>query len=121
MNKVAKALMAPHHCAVNPHLGSEPRGGLWDTGHDLQGPGSHLHRVYVASSTVEDLARRDGWISKDEAQHLRQHIASLVRELGDAKAKLEGAQAKLDAIDVIESEGFTARKKAGRPKTKVAG
>jgi hypothetical protein len=116
VNKVAKALMAPHHCAVNPHLGSEPAKGLWDTGYDLPGPGANLHRVYVAVSTIEDLARREGWISRDDAQELRQHVASLVRETGELRAEVALAQGKLDAIDVIESEGFRARKKAGRPK-----
>jgi hypothetical protein len=114
MNKVAKALMAPHTCAVNPHLGSEPVKGLWDSGFDLPGPGMNLHRVYIAVSTVEDLARRDGWLSPSEAQELRQHVASLVRETGDLRAEAASAQAKLDAIDVIESVGFRARKKPGR-------
>jgi hypothetical protein len=120
MNKVQKAVMKPHHCAVNPHLGSEPKKGLWDTGMELQGPGSHLHRVYVAVSTIEDLARREGWGSPDELQQDRQHIACLVRETGDLRAQLAAAQAKLDAIDVIESEGFRARKKPGRPSVKAA-
>jgi hypothetical protein len=120
MNKVQKAVMYPHHCAMNPHLGSEPKGGLWDTGIDLQGPGSYVIRIYIACESVNDRSRAQGWSSPDEAQQDRQHIASLVRETGDLRAQLAAAQAKLDAIDLIESEGFRARKKPGRPAAKAA-
>lgn len=120
MNRVSKAQLKPHHCAVNPHLGSEPHKGLWDTGQDLQGPGSHIHRVYVAVSTVEDLAHRQGWVSPEEFAHMAEENRVLAASLAEATAELDAMESVVDAIDVIESADFRSRKRPGKPKVKAA-
>lgn len=116
MNLVTKAQLKPHHCAVNPHLGSEPVGGLWDTGMDLQGPGSHIHRVYIAAATVEDRARAQGWISPSEAALMANENRHLAEQLAQATEELDAMETVVNAIDVIESADFRARKRPGRQK-----
>lgn len=108
-------------CVVFPHLGTRQAEGYFETESWIDPPagleGRGLERrVNVSVVAVKEYARHLKWISPDEAQEQRQHIASLVREAGDLRAELAEVQRKLDAIDVIESADFRARRKPGRAK-----
>lgn len=120
MNKVAKAQLKPHFCAVNPHLGSEPKGGLWDTGQDFAGPGSQIFRIYLACETVADRARAQGFLSPEEAADLRATIDLLDAEKVELEAKVDSLETIIDGIDTMESAGFRARRKPGKPKVPVS-
>jgi hypothetical protein len=116
MNKVDSCVQSPLACAVFPTLGARHPKGYYRTDNVLPGPGIHEHTVYVSVEAVEVLARKEGWISPEEHANQRAHIEGLARELEQYKGDLAEAQRHLDAIDVIESADFRARKKTGRPR-----
>lgn len=119
MRIVAKAQMRPQHCAVFPQLGSAQRDGYFDTGTDLPGPGVWVHRVYVSVVAVREMARKLDWISDEEAGQLRAEIGQLQAALAEATERADAAEAVVDAIDVIESREFKARKRPGRKPEKA--
>lgn len=116
---VPRASAPPYHCCVYPHLGAGQAKGYFEAELEFPAPagleGRGLERrIYVSVVAVEMYARHLGWISPEEHESQRKHIEALSREKAQLEAELEGARAKLEAIDVIESEGFRARKKPGR-------
>lgn len=120
MRIVAKAQQRPNCCCVFPHIGSAQPEGYFQTGSTLPGPGAWDHEVYVSVVAVKEMARELGWISDPEAGVLRDEIAQLQSDLAEVTERADAAEAVVDAIDVIESAEFKARKRAGRPKPKEA-
>ena len=122
MRFVTKAEMRPHACAVYPHLGSQQQEGYFDTGSNMPGPGVWINHIYVSVVAVKDMARKLNWISDTEAGELRAQIHQLEQERDEAIARADAAEAVVDAIDVIESEAFRARKKRGpKPREVING
>jgi hypothetical protein len=99
----------PHRCGFTLR-GEDPEGFF--IGEVLSGwdPTAAISVSYARS-----LARELGYVHPDDhAQAIRDRDearSEAARYAGEALR----LQSKLDAIDVIESEGFRARKKAGRP------
>ena len=75
--------------------------------------------MYVSVVAVKDMARELGWISDLEAGQLKAEIHRLEQERDEALERADAAEAVVDAIDVIESREFKARKKPGKPRVKV--
>lgn len=121
MRKVDRCVQRPLHCAVFPTLGAGHAKGYYDVNVNLPGPGIYENRVYVSVEAVEALARKEGWLEPAEQARLNNEVEGLARQLEQCRAELTEARRQLEAIDVIESADFRARKRAGRPKAKVAG
>ena len=70
-------------------------------------------RVYLSVSYIEEVARKLGmaYDNESKAKGLKARVEELELELAEADKRLE-------AIDVMESAGFTARKRPGRKPAK---
>ncbi len=69
-------------------------------------------RVYVSVRAVRLLAEMVGLV---DGSDLRAELAEAVERAERAEAELDEAHRALDAVDVMESAGFTKRRKTGRP------
>lgn len=94
--------LPPGHCIAT--MRDEDKKGFVDT---LLTPPVIDPRIYLSVSYIEEVARSLGM----EYPKVEQS-----EEVEDLKRQLEDAEKALQAVDVIESAGFVARKKAGRPK-----
>jgi hypothetical protein len=116
---VERLVKPPYVCVAYPQLGATQRQGYYDLNQTLPAPGNingnqNLHHLAISVVAVETLARERGWTSPEEHESQRAHIEALSLEKAQLEAELEGMRARFEAIDVIESEGFRARKKPGR-------
>lgn len=111
MTHVQRPLHPPHRCSFTLK-DADPEGFI--QGQVLSGwdPSASISVGYLKQE-----ARKLGMV--DAQTH-----ALLVRELNDARAETNSVRAELDealrklaAVDLLESAGFTARKKPGRPAT----
>lgn len=76
-------------------------------------------KAAVSVSYTRSLARELGYVHPDEHQSVVDAHAGLIEQvyaLTEEKAALE---ARFDAIDLLASAGFQARKKPGRPANQV--
>lgn len=107
----------PATCAIIPGRGAAAEKGRWlDTHNELPGFDPH---IYISEAGGCEVARMLGWTSPTDALEMRDENLRLglrVRELED---ELSASEAVFQAIDSLESEGFRARKKPGRPKAKA--
>jgi hypothetical protein len=117
MRLVARAAHRPMRCAALPYIGQNHESGFVDTGSELIG-GWDNH-VYISVVAVKEMARLINWVPPGELRAVERDVEQLRAELQIAKAELEEAQRVIAAVDVIESEGFRARKKSGRPKVEA--
>lgn len=102
------------HCAALPYVGQTHPHAQWiDTGSELPGFDNH---VYLSSLAVEEAARLLGFVSAGEHRALRLECDELRSRVEQLEVELVEKNRHLDAIDLLESKGFTARKKPGRPK-----
>lgn len=108
---VPTADIRPHHCVVFPQLGSSHRDGYFDTGNEIVAIDPH---AYVSVHAVKVLAAELGWIGPDQIAEKDDRIAQLEAEVAQETARADKAEAIIQAVDVIESADFRARKKAGR-------
>jgi hypothetical protein len=108
---VPQALTRPHHCAMFPTLGARHRKGYFDTNSELPGFDNH---AYVSVEFVEQAALHLGWVSPEEAEALRDHVEQLERRCAQLQDEVDDLNRDFEAIDVLASKGFTARKKPGR-------
>lgn len=102
----------PHRCAFT--LRAEDPEGFF-IGQTLSGWDP---KAAVAISFVRSLARELGYVHPDDHRAVKGELAAVAAVAERLAAEVEDMRAKFDAIDVIESEGFRARKKAGRPPVK---
>lgn len=106
-------------CAAIPYIGQAYGERIWfDTGSEMQGPDDH---VYLSGTAVAECAKMIGWVPPGEIRQARAELAGVQAALEQERRNALELQRRLDAIDVIESEGFRARKKAGRPPKEVVG
>lgn len=106
-------------CAAIPYIGQAYGERIWfDTGSEMQGPDDH---VYLSGTAVTECAKMIGWVPPGEIRQARAELAGVQAQLEQERRNVLELQRRLDAIDVIESEGFRARKKAGRPSKEVVG
>jgi hypothetical protein len=71
----------------------------------------------ISVGHVRSLARELGYVHPDDHATVTIANAAARAEIDRLAAEVMDLRAKFDAIDVIESEGFRARRKAGRPPT----
>jgi regulator of replication initiation timing len=89
--------------------------GRWLDGGDIGAPPFEEH-VYIHEASLREAAREMlGWSSPSEVQALQRQVSELREECGVLALELSEMRKRWDALDVIESEGFRARKKPGRP------
>jgi hypothetical protein len=111
MRLVQNAVRLPHRCAVVPFIGQNHAEGFIDTECDLDGL-----RVYISVVAFRDIAKLLRYVPASAVVAAEDRVAALQAELAQARAELAQAELHLDAVDLLESRGFTARKKPGRPK-----
>lgn len=123
MRIVDKAIARPHMCAVYPQIPHDHPDGFIDTGNELYAIEPH---IYVSRVAVRDMARLFGFPLPDDMDELQERLAVAEAELAELREQVGRLEAERDravdvlrAVDVIESEGFRARKKAGRPPKKT--
>jgi hypothetical protein len=105
------------HCAVVPTLGQTSRHRFVDTGQELLTSNVNApNHVYVSEPAVGEMAKLLGWTPPEEVAKLEDELAVATVELERVVGEAAALRARFAAIDVLESEGFTARKKPGRPK-----
>ena len=113
MRIVKEAARIPHHCVVYPHLGAKQVEGYVDTGNDLTCIDPHIYLSVVA---VREMAKLIGLPDAQEHEAAVARVEQLERDLDEARSALAEADRLIEAIDVIESRDFRARKKPGRPR-----
>lgn len=119
MRLVERPHARPMRCAAIPYIGQAYGERVWfDTGSEMQGPDDH---VYLSGTAVTECAKMIGWVPPGEIRQARAELAGVQAQLEQERRNVLELQRRLDAIDVIESEGFRARKKAGRPSREVVG
>lgn len=116
MRVVDRPYSRPHRCAALPYVGQTKRGIRWiDTGCELPGFDNH---VYLSETAVVEAARLLGWPAPGEFRRAVGERDAALAELEAVRAERDELQARFDAIDVLASADFVARKKAGRPAAK---
>lgn len=116
MRWVQAAAMEPHRCAVVPFIGHTHERGFIDTGSTLE-----HSRVYVSVVGAEQMAAMLDWQPPQVVAQLQELAAVQARRIEQLEAANGELQARFDAIDVLGSAGFTARRKPGRKAQTVEG
>lgn len=106
--RVPRLEMPPNRCAFT--LRHEDPEGFF-LGETLSGWDP---KAAISVSYARSLARELGYVHPDEHARVLAEIDQLATELADARTELQEYDAKFSAIDLLESEGFRARKKPGR-------
>jgi hypothetical protein len=101
------------HCVLDASV-KRATPGRWYRGATV-GPPGFEDPCYAHESSVMDLARQLGWVSPYQSRLKDEQIDALKAEAAALTGELQDARRRLEAVDVIESAGFRARKKAGRP------
>ena len=71
------------------------------------------NHVYVSVVAAEEMALL-GWISPAASCELEDHIENLERENARLEGEVDDLNQDFQAIDMLASKGFVARKKPGR-------
>lgn len=82
--------------------------------------GGRDNHVYVSVVAAKEMARMIGWVPPGEHKQALKRLAEAEDQLAQAQEQISVLERKFDAIDVLASAGFQARKKAGRPPKEVA-
>lgn len=106
----------PYSCAVFPQQNKDAEGFI-DTQNELTG---WHDRVYISGAGQRAMNRERGWPSPEEHDEALERIAALTAELERERSEREGLQERFDAIDVLASADFVARKKPGRKASEKA-
>lgn len=100
-------------CAALPYIGQAKRGERWvDTGANMMGPDDH---VYLSRTAVLEAAKLFGWVPPGEVKAAKLEVARLEIERDAALQEAVSLRKSFEAIDVLASQGYQARKKPGRP------
>lgn len=113
MRLVERAATRPMRCAVLPQIGQNHERGFIDTGSEMPGFDNH---VYVSVVAAEQMARMVGWVPGRDLKAVEAERDEALADLAAVREELASAERHLEAVDLLESRGFTARKKPGRPK-----
>ena len=73
-------------------------------------------RVYVGKRGMETLAQAFGYPTLSEWQRTKDELEVISSEVELLRNENQELSRSVDAIDLLESHGFSARKKTGRPK-----
>jgi hypothetical protein len=105
---VDRCELPPGHCIAT--MSDQDARGFVDT---LLTPALVDPRVYLSVSYIEEVARKLGMEYEAEGK-----IAGLEARVEELELELSEADKRIEAIDVMESAGFTARKRPGRKPAK---
>lgn len=114
MRLVERAVTFPSRCAAIPFIGAAHEAGFVDTGAEIPASAKDSH-VYVSVVAVREMAALIGYVSGDEYAGLLTERDELAGRVVELEREVAEADKFLKAIDALESEGFRARKKTGRP------
>jgi hypothetical protein len=106
----------PGHSALDPgrKAGSDCK---WiDTGRTLGGC-----RVYLTDSDARQLGAMVGLVHPQEVRRVQAEADAHAERVQRLEKELLEERRRWDALDVLESEGFRARKKPGRPAREAVG
>jgi hypothetical protein len=106
---VDEAIFAPHMCSLT----GSSEGPLFDTGTNMP---TMEGRVYVGKRGMETLAQAFGYPTLSEWQRTKDELEVISSEVELLRNENQELSRSVDAIDLLESHGFSARKKTGRPK-----
>lgn len=111
--RVPRLDQPPHRCGFTLR-GEDPEG--FYVGEVLSGwdPTAAISISYARS-----LARELGYIHPDEHQSVVDAHARAIEDIFRLTEEKQALEARFDAIDVLASAGFQARKKPGRPVNQV--
>jgi hypothetical protein len=96
-----------------PQIGGDHEEGFLDTGNELPGWDD---RVYVSIVAVREMAKRIQWVPPEEHAEAQAKVGALELEVERLTEELNASESVFDAIDLLESQGYRARKRPGRPK-----
>lgn len=114
MRIVAEPTQKPNVCCVIPGrgAGAERARGFIDTGNVLPGWDPH---IYISVEGGEEVARFLGWSSPQDISEVKARLREAEGKVEDLEREVAELDTALQSIDNIESVGFTARKRTGRP------
>lgn len=75
--------------------------------------------IYLSVVAIREMAALVGLPSREELESVVGERDRLARELEECRAALDAAERLVEAVDVLESRDFRARKKPGRPRKDV--
>ncbi len=109
----------PGHDIYFPQIVSDPEGFVVTADIDEQitinGRSYGKFQPAVSVKGLRQLSRRyAGMVGGDELDLAEQRIAELEEQHDDKDTEIENLKGRLDAVDLLESVGYRARKKAGR-------
>ena len=111
MRWVETAAIRPHRCAAIPFIGGNDKLGYIDTGSELDGFDNH---VYLSVRAVHEMANLIGRPTLEQFREVVDSNIAFSERLDEVTRERDELQARFDAIDVIESADFRARRKTGR-------
>lgn len=114
MTRVQHAVTRPFRCAFIPYLGNSNAKGFFDSGTDFWG-----ERVYASVEAVEHMAGQLGWVGPQVVHGLERDAQRQRERAVTAERELEACHKELEAADLL-ADGFTLRRKPGRPKKEEA-
>lgn len=115
MRWVPTAAVRPARCAAIPFIGGNDELGYIDTGSELDGFDNH---VYISVRAVHEMANMIGRPTREQFQEVVESNIHFSQRLDEVTRERDELLARFDAIDVIESADFRARKKTGRKPVK---
>jgi hypothetical protein len=107
----ARPLFEPHYCSFTLR-GDDPEGFF--EGRNLTGPADV---AYISVSRVRTYAEALGFASPTAHAALEEELTAAQSRVTELESQLAALEQKFDAIDVLASAGFVARKKTGRRPT----
>ena len=118
MRLVDRPTFRPMRCAAVPQLGATARCRWVDTGAEMPGFDNH---IYLSEPAVLEAAKLFGFPTPAEYESVVAERDELEARVEELEREASGLQEAFDAIDVLASRDFRARKKPGkRPAERVA-
>lgn len=111
MRWVETATIRPHRCAAIPFVAGNDEEGFIDTGSELDGFDNH---VYISVKAVNEMANLIGRPTITQFREVVQSNQDMYTRLLELTAQRDALQRQIDAVDVLASADFVARRKPGR-------
>ena len=112
MRRCERPVIRPMHCAAIPFLGQTAENVQWiDTGSEMPGFDNHVYLSDVAVRQCMSLFGFPSPVEFEEEQRLRIEAEDALVALA---AKYDALERELQAVDALESAGFTRRAKQAR-------
>jgi hypothetical protein len=110
---VESAPVYPSRCVVLPQLGGSHPAGYFDTGSEIMSSPKDSH-VYVSIAAVELMAQKHGWHSPETVSGIEAQLEAYKHRCAALEDEVQTLNKEFEAIDLLESAGYTSRKKPGR-------